>query len=224
MAVVPWSSRPSRIRPIAAAAAAIALLPSSGRIPAWASTPMKSATIFCWVGVATITSPTGPAWSSTNPTGERRAAVSNAFAPRSPCSSATVRTSSIPTGGGSAACRATSSMKTATAALLSAPRIVSPRLRKTPSSSITSTRPLCGTVSRWAQNITHSSVAPGSRASRLPAPASAGPAASSSLTSSPSARNSAATVSATSRSSPVGERTSQRRTKVSSNRVTRQRL
>ena len=67
----------------------------------------------------------------------------------------------------------------------------------------------------WAQNITHSSLRPGSRASRLPAPASAGPAASSSLTSSPSARSSAAIVSATSRSSPVGLRISQRRTKVS---------
>ncbi len=62
-------------------------------------------------------------------------------------------------------------MKTATAALLSAPRIVSPALRKTPSSSTTSTWPLCGTVSMWAQNITHSSLRPGSRASRLPAPA-----------------------------------------------------
>ena len=35
-------------------------------------------------------------------------------------------------------------MKTATAALLSAPRIVSPRLRKTPSSSTTSIWPGCG--------------------------------------------------------------------------------
>ena len=139
LAVVPSSRRPSSIREIAAAAAAIALLPSSGRIPACASTPVKSARIFCWVGVATITSPTGPAWSRTKPTRERRTEASNAFAPRSPCSSATVRTSSIPTGGGVSAWRATSSMKTATAALLSAPRIVSPRLRKTPSSFTTST-------------------------------------------------------------------------------------
>ena len=51
LAVVSSSSRPSSIRAIAAAAAAIALLPSSGRIPAWASTPTKSARIFCWVGV-----------------------------------------------------------------------------------------------------------------------------------------------------------------------------
>ncbi len=48
----------------------------------------------------------------------------------------------MPTGPGSAAWRAISSMKTATAALLSAPRIVSPALRKTPSSSTTSTCPL----------------------------------------------------------------------------------
>ena len=50
LAVVSSSSRPSSMRAIAAAAAAIALLPSSGRIPAWASTPAKSARIFCWVG------------------------------------------------------------------------------------------------------------------------------------------------------------------------------
>ncbi len=49
--------------------------------------------------------------------------------PPHPCSSATVRTSSIPTGEGRSTCRAISSMKTATAALLSAPRIVLPRLR-----------------------------------------------------------------------------------------------
>ena len=64
-AVVPSSSRPRLIRPIAAAAASIALAPSSGRTPAWASTPTKSARIFCCVGVAVITSPTGPAWSRT---------------------------------------------------------------------------------------------------------------------------------------------------------------
>ncbi len=203
------------MREIAAAAAAIALLPSSGRMPAWASTPVKSASTRCWVGETTITSPTVLAWSRTKPHSERSVEASNAFAPRRPCSSATVSTSSIPTGGGSEACRATSSMNTATAALLSAPRIVSPALRKTPSDSTTSIRPLCGTVSMWAQNITHSSLCPGRRAIRFPAPASAGPAASSSLTSSPSARSSAAIVSATSRSSPVGLRISQSRTKVS---------
>ncbi len=118
--------------------------------------------------------------------------MSKALAPRSPCSSATVRSSSIPTGGVLSTPRWTSSMKTATAALLSAPRIVSPALRKTPSSLTTSTRPLCGTVSICAQNITYSSRSPATRASRFPAPASAGPAASSSSTSSPSARSSAA--------------------------------
>ena len=43
-AVVSASSRPSFIAAIAAAAAAIALRPSSGRIPAWASAPSNSAT------------------------------------------------------------------------------------------------------------------------------------------------------------------------------------
>ena len=42
-AVVSSSSRPSSIAPIAAAAASIALWPSSGRIPAWASMPSNSA-------------------------------------------------------------------------------------------------------------------------------------------------------------------------------------
>ena len=88
--------------------------------------------------------------------------------------------------------RATSSMKTATAALLSAPRIVSPRLRKTPSSSTTSIWPVVRDgVEVGAEHHPLARARPGSRASRLPAPASAGPAASSSLTSSPSARSSA---------------------------------
>ena len=43
LAVVSSSRRPSSIAAIAAAAAAIALWPSSGRIPACASTPSKSA-------------------------------------------------------------------------------------------------------------------------------------------------------------------------------------
>ncbi len=42
-AVVSSSRRPSFISEIAAAAAAIALRPSSGRIPAWASAPSKRA-------------------------------------------------------------------------------------------------------------------------------------------------------------------------------------
>ena len=43
-AVVSASRRPSLIAAIAAAAAAIALRPSSGRMPEWASVPSKSAT------------------------------------------------------------------------------------------------------------------------------------------------------------------------------------
>ena len=45
LVVVSSSSRPSVIDATAAAAAAIALRPSSGRMPAWASTPSNSATI-----------------------------------------------------------------------------------------------------------------------------------------------------------------------------------
>ncbi len=71
LAVVSSSSRPSSMRAIAAEAAAIALLPSSGRIPAWASTPVKSARTLCWVGEVTITSPTALAWSRTKPHLER---------------------------------------------------------------------------------------------------------------------------------------------------------
>ena len=223
-AVVPSSRRPRCIREIAADAAAIALLPSSGLIPAWASTPVNSATTCCWVGVLVITSPTALAWSRMKPQSERSVAGSTAFAPRSPCSSATVSSSSIPTGGGSSAWRATSSTKTATAALLSAPRIVSPRLRKTPSSSTTSIRPGCGTVSMWAQNIAQASLRPGRRARRLPDPACAGPAASSSLTSRPIARRSALSESATSRSSPVTLRISQSLANLSCSLSTPERL
>ena len=76
-----------------------------------------------------ITSPIGLAWSSTKPNGERSDPRSSSFAPRSPSSSATVNRISSPIGGGLCAYRAASSISTVTAALLSAPRIVSPRLR-----------------------------------------------------------------------------------------------
>ena len=60
------------------------------------------------------------------------------------------------------------------------------------------------TVSRCAHSRIERSPRPGMRASRLPAPAPAGPAASSSSTSRPIARSRAATSSATARSSPNG--------------------
>ena len=63
LAVVSASRRPSRIAAIAAAAAAIALWPSSGRIPACASLPSNSATNRLLVGAAVMISPIGLAWS-----------------------------------------------------------------------------------------------------------------------------------------------------------------
>ena len=74
LAVVSSSSRPSSIAATAAAPASIALLPSSGLMPACASVPVNVAVTCLWVGAATITSPIGLAWSSTNPKGARRAA------------------------------------------------------------------------------------------------------------------------------------------------------
>ncbi len=143
--------------------------------------------------------------------------MSSAAAPRSPCSSATVKTSSTPTGPGSAISPAPISISTVTAALLSAPRIVSPALRRTPPSSTTSISSSWGTVSRWAKNEIQPSAPsrPGIVAIRLPAPARAGSAASSSRNSIPSSRSSAPTASATRRSSPVTLGISQRRTKRS---------
>ena len=74
-------------------------------------------------------SPIGEAWSKTYPHSLRSVLTSNAFAPASPTSSQTVNSSSRPTGDPSTAQRRATSRMTATAALLSAPRMVSPRLR-----------------------------------------------------------------------------------------------
>ena len=210
-AVVSSSSRPSSIRAIAAAAAAIALLPSSGRMP----------------GVRLDADEVGEdlllGRGRDDHLADRAGVVEDEAGARaqlrerrrpSPRAAPAPRRRSAPArsrpAAGRSTWRATSSMKTATAALLSAPRIVSPRLRKTPSSSTTSTWPLCGTVSMWAQNITHPVAAarPSGRSGcrrRLRPARRRRPR----LTSSPSARSSAARVSATSRSSPVGLRTSQ---------------
>ena len=157
-----------------------------------------------------------PAWSRTKPQSERSAAASKAFAPRSPCSSATVSSSSIPTGGGSAGVAGDQLHEDRDRRLVVG---AEDRLAAAAEDAVVldhldlargAARCRCG-----RRTSPSASLAPGSRASRLPAPASAGPAASSSLTSSPSARSSAAIVSATSRSSPVGLRISQSRTNVS---------
>ena len=69
---------------IAAAAAAIALRPFSGAMPACAATPWKSAvTIFC-DGARVMTAPTGPVLSKTKPARAPRPTRSSALAPRSP--------------------------------------------------------------------------------------------------------------------------------------------
>src|SRR4051794_4244270 len=111
----------------------------------------------------------------------------------------------MPTGG--RPCPFASSLRTAAritaiAALLSAPRIASLRLRRTPSTSSTCTGASSGTVSRWAQRriVRASSEGAGRRASRLPAFDPVSAAVASSLTSRPSARSSAVTTSATARS------------------------
>src|SRR3954447_2078056 len=87
----------------------------------------------------------------------------------------------------------------ATAALLSAPRIVSPALTQPPSTHTGSTVPSCGTVSRCAQSRTERSGSrPAIRVSRLPD--------SSGSTSSPIPRSSSPTRAATAASSPETER------------------
>ena len=84
----------------------------------------------------------------------RAARQSNALAPARPVSSPVVNSSSTPTGAPSIAIRRASSSSSATAALLSAPRIVSPALTQPPSTQTGSTRPSWATVSRWAQSST----------------------------------------------------------------------
>src|SRR5688500_17135070 len=118
----------------------------------------------------------------------------------------------MPTGEPSTVARRATSRITATAALLSAPRIPSLAFSQPPSTTTGSIGAACETVSRCAQSKTVRSERGwwgvggrgGIRASRLPAPAPAGPAASSSSTSSPIARRRAVTSSAIARSSPNG--------------------
>ena len=139
LAVVSASSRPSSMRAIAAAAAAIALLPSSGSIPGVGLDPDEVGADLLLgrrgddhladrAGVVEDEAAIGAQLAC-----DRRPSPRAGPAPRRRSAAARSRPAVAPS-----AWRATSSMKTATAALLSAPRIVSPRLRKTPSSSTTS--------------------------------------------------------------------------------------
>src|SRR5919197_1424367 len=90
---------------MAFAAAAIALRPSSGRIPACAAWPWKCASRRKYVADAATTSPIGLAWSKTYPNCERSCETSNALAPASAFSSLTVKRSSTPSGALSTAAR-----------------------------------------------------------------------------------------------------------------------
>jgi hypothetical protein len=93
-----------------------------------------------------------------------------AAAPSSPTSSFGVNNSSIPACGRfSASTRRVASSITATADLLSAPRIVPPALRTSPSSTTGSIGPVGGTVSRWAQRkIGVPAVVPSTRVKMFP--------------------------------------------------------
>ena len=144
----------------------------------------------------------GLAWSNTKPNSLRSEWRSTSLAPISPGSSMVVNTSSSPTGGPPRSIRwRTAPMIVATAALLSAPRMPSLRLRRTPPSRSTSTGAASGTVSRWAQSrMVRAPSGPGTRAIRLPLSDPVAAALSSSCTSRPRSARSAATASAIGRS------------------------
>jgi hypothetical protein len=171
------------------------------------------------VGAATISSPIAEAWSNTYPNSDSSRPTSNAVAPRRPISSLVVKSSSQPTGEPPQPNRRATSSSTATAALLSAPRIASRRFVNRPSVSTTSMRSVSGTVSRWAQSITvRAPSGAAMRASRLPQPARVSAAVSSSSTSRPTPSSSARTARAISSSLPEGLSISQSRTNVSTRR------
>ena len=109
-----------------------------------------------------------PSWSKTNRAASEDTELQGLRAEQ-PCPSATVNTSSTPPAGGRATWRATSSMKTATAALSSAPRTVAPRLRTTPSALDLLRRASWDRVEVGAEHRRRLTT-PGSRATRLPAP------------------------------------------------------
>ena len=124
------------------------------------------------------------------------APASNALAPTSASSSETVNSSSSPTGEPSIEARRATSSITATAALLSAPRMPSWAFSQPPSTSTGSIGASVSTVSRWAHSSSERSPRPSSRASTLPVSSSSG--------SSPMPRSSAITRSAHARSCPNG--------------------
>src|SRR5437868_1665457 len=110
-----------------------------------------------------------------------------------------------PCGRFSATTRRVASSIAATADLLSAPRIVPPAFRTTPSSTTGSMAPSGGTVSRWAQKNNGAPSPLGSiRQRRLPIEESILAPASSSSTGNASARRYSTTWSATARSCPEG--------------------
>ncbi len=101
LAVVSSSTRPRRMAATARAAASTALRPACGSMPAWAATPVNTASTALCVGAAVISVPGAPSLSRTNTARARRSDRSSALAPCSPISSPTVNTSSTSAAGGS---------------------------------------------------------------------------------------------------------------------------
>ena len=95
LAVVSASTRPSGIRSTARASKLMALIPSSGSIPACAARPCSVAVQRICPGARITTLPTGPPASNTNEVRDSIDAASKAFDPMCPTSSPTVNTSSI---------------------------------------------------------------------------------------------------------------------------------
>src|SRR5665647_2490889 len=120
-------------------------------MPACAATPRNSAAMAFTVGAAAIRVPGSPSLSKTNTAAEATEAGSSALAPCRPISSPAVNTNSTAAAGGSCARSRSTRSSAATAALSSAPRMVSPSVRTTPFSTITVGARSRGTVSRCAQ-------------------------------------------------------------------------
>ena len=171
----PPGRRPSGSAVTISAATAIALTPASGLAAACAARPWTANANDVWPSARVMTVPTGLA-PSTEKAQSTRSSSSGASrpAPILPLSSQQVKAAWTVgrRASGSCAAAAQTRITAATAALLSAPRIVSPSERMTPSS------PMCGvtagmpdsTVSMWATNrYSGASGAPGTVATRLPA-------------------------------------------------------
>ena len=151
---------------IAFEAAWIALMPFSGSMPAWAALPWTATSIAKYDGPPMMIV-SSVSLSSRNPRLAVMRLKSSCFTPRRPTSS--WREIAISTGGRTGATRS-ASIISAMPALSSAPRIVSPPDRMTPSFR-TGVMPTPGrTVSPWQESST--GLAPllsaGSRAMRLP--------------------------------------------------------